>query len=165
MVEEQIELIIQKGADTWGRERLTQAIAQFLRDKSRHYEDVLEVSQSRLLQAWEQQRDYSAINYYQEANFPDLKEGNVYVFDNLGDYQKRFPSKKFICPACEGVSTNPYECNSGEEISVGKVCDWKVYGFFRDLGKGVYIFLRQEFHRSPKPQLIFKPIELKGNDD
>ena len=37
---------------------------------------------------------------------------------------------EFICPHCKGISTNPYECNSGVEVN-GKKCDWKSYGFLQ----------------------------------
>jgi len=36
----------------------------------------------------------------------------------------------------------------------GKPCDWKVYGLFKDLGKGVYIFVKEKM----RGETIFKPI-------
>ena len=33
------------------------------------------------------------------------------------------------------------DCDSGDEMSPVQVCDWKSYGLFGTLGKGVYVFV------------------------
>ena len=78
---------------------------------------------------------------------------NVHVFDTLEDYKKAFPSGKYICPKCEKESTDPYECSQEK-------CDWKVYGLFGDLGKGIKVIVKDKFLEHPVPMNIFKPIEL-----
>lgn len=47
--------------------------------------------------------------------------------------------------ACNGISVSPYECSP---------CDWKVYGLFRDLGKGVYVFVKEHV----RGELLFMPL-------
>jgi hypothetical protein len=52
------------------------------------------------------------------------------------------------------MSTDAFECNSGLNMQNGKTCDWKVYGFFRGLGKSVFFYVKEELHG----QEIFMPI-------
>lgn len=61
-------------------------------------------------------------------------------------------TKKFICPWYKGITTNPYECNSGIKKD-NKACDWKVYGLF-DLGH-VTVFVKDKL-RFDK---IFTPVD------
>jgi hypothetical protein len=110
--------------------------------------------QKEILEAWEKDRTYSAINYYQEANQPSFKADKVMVFETVDELYQAIGDKKFRCPSCGGISTNPYECNSGEEMSKGKICDWKVYGLFGDLGKGVYVYIKDKL----RGETIFTPI-------
>lgn len=93
----------------------------------------------------------SYCNWFQNANLPKID--NVYVYKNAEDFFTKHPEKKYICPKCEWVSTNPCECNAWW-------CDWKVYGLFSDLWKGISIFFTDEIENSGKPQKIFKPINL-----
>ncbi|PIC66750.1 hypothetical protein CSV71_08020 [Sporosarcina sp. P21c] len=51
---------------------------------------------------------------------------------------------KFRCPACDRISTNTDECNSREEREDDKICDWKVYGLFGDLGEGTYVYVKDQ---------------------
>jgi len=60
---------------------------------------------------------------------------------------------KYICPNCEKESTDPYECSQEK-------CDWKVYGLFGDLGKGIKVIIKDKFLEHPVPMRIFKPVEL-----
>ena len=66
-------------------------------------------------------------------------------------------TSQYRCPACKGISTDPYECNSGivlKNIKDGedRPCNWKVYGLFR-IG-GVTLFLKDKMLCN----MIFKPI-------
>lgn len=36
-----------------------------------------------------------------------------------------------------------------------RVCDWKVYGLFKDLGKGVFVYCKNEI----RGERIFMPVE------
>lgn len=132
------------------------ALGTFLDTMLSSYSKVLGLTGEEILMAIEGSRTYSAINYYQEANFPNLD--GVLVLDGIEDFKKRYPTGKYRCPSCNGESTNPYECNSG--IKVGeKICDWKSYGLFGTLGKGLRVVLKNEFLKHPKVEEIFEPIE------
>lgn len=124
-------------------------------DRAKHYEEKLGVKWEDVLDSWEKDRNYWYMNYYQDCNQPKIEAGKVRVFETTNDLIKSVGDKKFRCPACGGVSTNPYECDSGLEIGKNKICDWKVYGFFKDLGKGIFVYCKDEL----KGETIFMPVE------
>ena len=133
-------------------------------DRAKHYSEKTGLDWKDILKGWEQQRGYWYMNFYQEANLPEIKAENVIVVESKEDYLKKFPAKKFICPYCKGISTDPNECNSGIAVELlnGKkktkeICNWKSYGLFGTMGGGIHIFLKD----SCKIIEIFKPIELK----
>jgi hypothetical protein len=123
------------------------------------YSRILGESEPDILNAIESKRDYSAINYYQEANFPSLE--NVVLFDDINAFKKRYPSGKYRCPSCGGESTNPYECNAAQPIEK-EPCNWKSYGLFGTLGKGIRVALKNEFLSHPKIDELFSPIEAES---
>lgn len=125
--------------------------------RAEHYAEKLDLPINEILNAWADDCNYSFLNYFQDANQPEIKGDKVKVFDNVEQMLENIGEKKFICPACGGISTNPYDCNSGEELGSGKVCDWKVYGLFGDLGKGVYIYIKDKL----KGEKIFMPVSWK----
>ncbi len=159
-MEEIINKLKQKARDSWGGktgEDRAEALEKFLRKTLAQYSEILNLPQEAILKAIESRRTYSAINYYQEANFPDLK--GVRLFDTLEDFTKAFPSRKFRCPSCKGISTNPYTCNSGKEMTKGKICDWKSWGLFGTMGKGLWFTIKKSFLEKPFIGEIFMPIE------
>ncbi|MDO8728535.1 MAG: hypothetical protein Q7K26_01440 [bacterium] len=121
------------------------------------YSRILGQSEPDILMAIEAKRDYSASNYYQEANFPSLE--SVVLFDDIEAFKKRYPSGKYRCPSCSGESTNPYECNAVSSTKKDP-CNWKSYGLFGTLGKGLRVALKNEFLSRPKIDEIFSPIEV-----
>jgi hypothetical protein len=132
-------------------------------DRAKHYSEKTGIDWKDILKGWEQQRSYWYMNFYQEANQPEIKTDKVIIVENKEDYLKKYPSKKFICPYCKGISTDPNDCNSGLKVELlnGKkkkkeVCNWKSYGLFGAMGGGVHIFLKD----SCRIIEIFKPIEL-----
>ncbi|MGG6448264.1 hypothetical protein [Pseudobacillus badius] len=133
-------------------------LESYLRNKLREYSTSLNIPQEVILEAWEKQRDYSAINYYQEANQPSIDADNVKIFETVENMLKAIGEKQFRCPVCEGISSNPYKCNSGKEVQK-KPCDWKVYGFFGDLGKGIHVFCKDKM----KGETIFMPLSWESN--
>jgi hypothetical protein len=135
-------------------EQRARDLEKYLRNKLEEYSNALGMPQEELLEAWEKDRTYSAINYYQEANQPSINSDKTMVFETVEELLKAIGEKKFRCPSCNGVSTNPYECNSGEEMSKGKTCDWKVYGLFGALGKGTYVYIKDKLNG----ETIFTPI-------
>jgi hypothetical protein len=136
-----------------GEERAIK-LENYLRNKLKEYSEKLNIPQDEILKSWESDRSYSAINYYQECNQPSINAEKVKVFETVDEMLKSFEDKNFRCPACGGVSSNPYKCNSGKEMSKDKICDWKVYGLFGDLGKGVYVYCKDKL----KGETIFLPI-------
>lgn len=127
-------------------------------ERAKHYAEKTDMDVNDILDAWESKRDYWYFNYYQEANQPAFKEGKIiHVFENAASARIAFVKKEFRCPACGGVSTDPNTCNSGEKLKGGDsngICNWKAWGFFRTMGEGVTIFLKDSMDVFE----IFKPI-------
>lgn len=123
-------------------------------ERASHYSEKLDLPVSDILSAWVDDCNYSFMNYFQDANQPEINSEKVKVFDSVKEMLSEIGDKKFRCPSCEGVSSSPYECNSGEEMSKGKTCDWKVYGLFGSLGKGTYVYIKDQL----KGETIFTPI-------
>ncbi|GGN54943.1 hypothetical protein [Oceanobacillus indicireducens] len=123
-------------------------------ERAKHYSDKLSVPINDILNSWVDGCDYSFMNYFQDANQPEINADKVRVFETIEDMLQAIGDKEFRCPSCDGVSTNPYSCNSGEEMSEGKICDWKVYGLFGDLGKGVHVYIKNKL----KGEDIFMPL-------
>ncbi|MGG6309811.1 hypothetical protein [Paenibacillus macerans] len=155
-MEQTIEMLKGLARDSWsgktGEER-AESLEKYLRTKLQEYSDALNIPQEEILEAWERDRTYSAINYYQDSNQPSIKAGKVKVFETVGHMLQAIGEKKFRCPSCEGISTNPYICDSGETVDK-KTCDWKVYGLFGDLGKGIHVFCKDKM----RGETIFMPL-------
>ncbi len=134
-------------------------LERFVRGMIDNYSTVLGFSEDDILTKIEERRDYSAINYYQECNFPRLE--NVEIFETMQQLRDKFPSRKFTCPRCKSVSTDPNTCNSGKDIGNGKRCDWKSWGLFRTLGQGYRFVVKEDFLNNPVIYEIFRPIELE----
>lgn len=156
-MEQTIEKLKEHARNSWSGETGEQRardLETYLRNKLDEYSNSLNIPQEEILKSWEEDRTYSAINYYQEANQPSIKADKVKVFESVEEMLQEIGEKKFRCPSCNGISTNPYSCNSGEEMSKGKTCDWKVYGLFGDLGKGTFIYIKDKL----KGETIFTPV-------
>ena len=155
-MEKMIETIKDEARRSWsgeiGEKRATE-VEKYLRNKLKDYSDVTGLTQEEILKAWESHRNYSAINYYQECMQPSIKSGRVKVFNTTEEMMASIGDMKFRCPACEGISTNPYRCDSGIE-NKGKTCDWNVGGLFGDLGKGVFVYCKDKVIG----ETIFTPI-------
>lgn len=123
------------------------------------YASLLGITQSEVLQAIESNRTYSEVNYYQESHFPLLDK--VSVFESLNDFKDKYPSGKYTCPSCDGSSTSAYECDAGKDKN-GKPCNWKSYGLFGTMGKGLKVVIKDDFLKSPKVHEIFMPEEVKS---
>jgi hypothetical protein len=144
-------------------EEYAEKIDDLLDKRVPEYAQALDLSEVQVLGAIERKRNYSIVNYYQDANFPSLED--VRVFDSEEAFFAAFPSKQFRCPACKGISTNPYECNSGKPMDPSKdakICDWKSYGLFHTLGKGLRFTFKDRFLDCGTIGEIFLPIELEG---
>lgn len=122
-------------------------------ERAEHYAEKTGIAAEDILNAWEQKRGYWYMNYYQDCNQPLIKDERVRIFDSTDDLLQSIGKNGFRCPACNGVSQSPYDCDSGLELSKGKICNWKVYGLFSDLGKGVYVFVKDKI----QGERIFMP--------
>ena len=123
-------------------------------DRAKHYGEKLGLNWEDILASWEAKRSYRYMNYYQDCNQPEIKGDRVRVFETVDEMLASIGSREFRCPACGGISKSPYECNSGIKVSKGKVCDWKVYGLFGDMGKGVFVYIKEKL----TGETIFMPI-------
>ena len=123
-------------------------------DQAKHYAEKLNLPWEEVLNSWENDRGYWYMSYYQEANQPTIKGEKIRVFDTVDELKAAIEKPEFRCSMCGGISKSPYECDSGMIIDKNKVCDWKVYGLFRDLGKGVYVYVKSEL----RGQQIFMPV-------
>lgn len=154
-----LEKLKQEARNSWpgatGEDRAKQ-LSAFLAEMLNEYSAVLGESEADLLTAFENRRNYSAINYYQRANFPKLD--GVMLLADMAEFRSKYPSGKYICPACSGESTDPYECDSGKQLDT-KPCNWKSYGLFRTMGKGLRIAFRTKFLEHPRVEEIFMPVE------
>lgn len=114
-------------------------------DRAKHYEEMTGINYNEILDKWESKCNYWYMNYYQEANQPRLDKDKVYIFETMEEVYKSIGNKKFRCPYCGEVSSSPYICN---------VCDWNIDGLFGDLGKGVFIFVKEK----KAGEFIFRPV-------
>jgi hypothetical protein len=131
---------------------------KWVAERAQHYAEKTGILAAEILDAWEKDRRYWYMNYYQEANQPRIEAGKVRVFETPEDLQAAIGTVGFRCPMCRGVSKSPFECDSKQEMSPGKVCDWKVYGLLGHLGKGVYVFVKSRIAGTA----IFMPVAWEG---
>ncbi|PWE48443.1 hypothetical protein DEM26_18010 [Thioclava sp. NG1] len=122
-------------------------------ERAKHYGDALGMDPADVLNAWEKGRDYWYMNYYQDANQPKIDADHVRVFDTVAQLKESIGSPRFRCPACGGISSDAYTCDSGIERE-GKPCDWKAYGLFGALGKGTFVYVKEKL----AVQSIFMPV-------
>ncbi|HAU6298003.1 TPA: hypothetical protein JD836_14945 [Citrobacter freundii] len=131
----------------------------FLLERVPHYAKHLNYTSLEILEAMEEMRHITAPNFYQENTFPRLDANAVYILRDLAHYKQIVGVKGFRCPACGEISlTNPYECH---EVKDGKQCNWKAYGLFGTMGKGLRVLLRDQFLTDPSVAEIFMPVALE----
>lgn len=123
-------------------------------DRAKHYGEKLGIPWEQILDAWEAERNYWYMNYYQECNQPAIEGDRVRVFERVDDLLASCGKEGFRCPCCGRVSTSPYACNSGVARSDGKSCDWKVYGLFQGLGKDVFVYCKDKV----RGERMFMPV-------
>jgi hypothetical protein len=116
--------------------------------RAEHYGEKTGLNPGDILNAWERHRTYWYMNYYQDANQPEIKDGNVKVFESIADAKASIGQPQYRCPSCNGVSSDPYNCNATSE------CNWASYGLLGTMGKGAYIFIKSEF----RVQELFMPL-------
>ena len=153
------EEVLQQARDSWSGEtgeRRARELDAFLKEMLNEYSIALRIPESVLFEGFEKARTYSAINYFQRANFPSLKD--VRVFNTKKEVGAFLETKQFRCPHCKGISTDPQVCDSGIKVDKKK-CDWKSYGLFRSLGAGLRFICLETFLINAGPvHEIFMPV-------
>jgi len=124
-------------------------------DRARHYSYKTGLTVAEIINAWEKDRSYWYMNYYQNSNHPKLYGDNIYVYATLEEMSIKIGTE-FRCPRCGGITTNPYRCNSGRPVKGTKsgICDWAVYGLFQDMGKGIYVYVKEK----ARGERMFMPL-------
>lgn len=127
-----------------------------------YYGYVLGYHPVAVFEALEKNRTISYPNHYQWANFPKLDDGRVMIFETTEEALLVIqPGLGFICPRCNGKSTNPYVCDSGELMAVEMVCDWKSYGLFGTIGRGFKFLIAENWLENPIVDECFMPVALE----
>lgn len=129
-------------------------------ERAKQYAELLGITYEQVIDAWESKRDYWYMNYYQDCEQPDLSKTNVYILESKTQLDE-ISKDGFRCPCCNGISTKHNVCDSGVLIKRGRKnipCDWKSYGLFQTLGKGLYILSKKNFNIYQ----IFMPISLEN---
>lgn len=84
---------------------------KFVLDRAAEYAEALGVTRDEVLCAWEENRNYCYMNYYQDCNQPSLKgtQKVIKVADWLKELKSRFGEDsedwKFVCPSCGHVQS------------------------------------------------------------
>lgn len=140
--------------ERWPKHHDYRAKFAWVIERAMHYGEKTGVDSSAILDAWEKGRDYWYMNYYQDSNQPEIKGDSVRVFETQEAFLESIGDNGFRCPSCGGVSRSPFKCDTGLEMAKGKVCDWKSYGLFGTLGKGVHVFVKSMM----KGESFFTPV-------
>ncbi|MCK5606795.1 hypothetical protein KAR91_33140 [Candidatus Pacearchaeota archaeon] len=118
---------------------------QWIMERAEHYADKLGCTKEEIIDKWEKGRNYWYMNYYQDSRMP-LIEG-CKVFETKEELLDSIGKDGFRCPKCEGISKDPYTCSCED-------CDWKSYGLFGTLGKGVDLVIKSTLDQDH----IFMPV-------
>ena len=123
-------------------------------DRVKHYAKKTGLSEEEILDTWEKQRSYWYLNYYQESNQPLIEGDNVRVFETKDEFQKSLQGLGFRCPKCNHTSMKHNECDSNK-------CDWKSYGLFGTLGKGITVFIKEQLIMTE----MFMPVAWEKQEE
>ena len=138
------------GRESEWKEKLDWALA-----RAQQYADAMHVDRDVILKAWEEDRGYWYVNYYQESNQPSLEGKDVVTMAEWTAEGERLYGKdrldwKFKCPACGHVQTGRMfldagmhthlayqECASRYGLGGSKDCKWAIGGLLRVGGRYV----------------------------
>lgn len=125
--------------------------------RAKQYADHCHVTRDDVLSAWEERRDYWWLNFYQDANQPDLSNAGNKVM-TLAEWEEegkcRFGDDqldwKFKCPACGHIQSmrefkeaglEPHlaylHCASRHGLGGREDCKWTIGGLLRVGGQYV----------------------------
>lgn len=132
--------------------------------RAKHYAEKTGLEWQGILDAWENWRSDWYHNHYDESRYPEIHDAKpIRIFETMDDLAMAISKRGFRCPACGGISTNPYECDcdkSNIHQEDGDVCQWKVWGLLGDLGKGVYVFCKDV----GRGERIFMPVKWEEEE-
>ena len=152
-----VERDIELGHRTWEEE---ENHFSWVIERARHYAEKTGLEAGDILDAWEKDRDYWHVNYYNKANQPLIQNGEVRVFETIEAFKASLGGNGFRCPSCGGISGDPHTCDTGIKDKHGKPCDWKSYGLLGTLGKGAYIYIKSNI----RGYEIFMPVAWEGQN-
>lgn len=157
---------VKKDEDAGNGDRCSQKLAWIV-ERAEHYAEKTGLTPEAVLSAWESRRTYWYMNYYQDANQPLIESESVRVFETPLELMDSIGKEGFRCPHCNGISKSPYACDSGLKVKLMSegapvgICNWKVYGLFGHMGKGVYVFVKSEL----QGEAIFNPIAWETTEE
>jgi hypothetical protein len=123
----------------------------WLKKMVEQYAEKLHMSIDAVVDNFENNRDYSWPNYYQEAKFPNIEEAeNITVYETLDDFNRE--NRKFKCPKCGNIYTHPTQCE--HRIKKDGICDWTAGGLLKF---GLHYVVVKD--RSLVPIGIFEPVK------
>ncbi len=124
---------------------------KWVMERADMYAKLTGKTREEVVEAWEKQRTYWYMNFYQESRQPEIKSKGmkVVLYDKwIKSLQKKFGNDsknwKFKCPSCKNVQSgqdfidagvpdkadNVYQNCIGRYVS-GKGCDWTLGGLFQ----------------------------------
>lgn len=90
-------------------------------DRAKQYGEITGLDWNAILDAWEEERPYWYMNYYQEATFPKPDGENVHIFDTEADFEKAVGDTGYRCPRCGKVCSWPYTHTTPDDAACGFV--------------------------------------------
>jgi hypothetical protein len=140
----------------WANDNVKKVILTLL-GNAEHYSQILGFDKRELVECWEAARDYSAPNYYKKSR---INKNNM-IFETQAEFKRMFPSGKYICTQCGGITTDPTRCNSGKKAKTKSgICDWSTYGLFGPAGPCLNYIIKNGSPYKMKCRTIFLPVEL-----
>ena len=132
------------------REKEWRSKIEWILQRAQQYAEHCGTDRDTVLKAWEENRDYWYMNYYQESKQPDLSSDKVKVYTLnqwLEEAKQRFGEDaldwKFKCPVCGNVQTmrmfkdagiDPhsayFNCASRYGLGGKSDCKWTMGGLF-----------------------------------
>ena len=118
-------------------------------ERAKHYAEKTGKTVDEILEAWETDRTYWYMNYYQDANQPELNSDKIIPYEDwIADLKSKFgedPKKwTFKCPSCGGTQNAQLFIDNKVEEPENKVyfscigryvkgmgCDWTLGGLFK----------------------------------
>lgn len=108
-------------------------------------------------------RSCSYPNWYTRNKYPPIKD--IMTFEYTSDLFRQIDYEKgFRCPSCNGISKDPYTCDTGIVKNYRDVCDWKSWGLFGTLGKGLRFTVFERFLSKPYVDEIFYPVCMEEEE-